>query len=116
VGITSVVRQTACGAAEKIPIVQVTNIARCMEHIKELGIWIIGTSDKATKSIYDIDATGPIALVIGSEGEGMRRLTGEKCDFLAMIPMIGDMECLNASVATGVCLFEIVRQRLARSK
>jgi 23S rRNA (guanosine2251-2'-O)-methyltransferase len=116
VGITAVVRQTACGAAETIPILQATNLARIMERLKEAGVWIVGTDDKATKSLYDLDLKGPMALVVGAEGEGMRRLTTDKCDFVAHIPMIGKMDCLNASVATGVCLFEIVRQRLAVKK
>jgi 23S rRNA (guanosine2251-2'-O)-methyltransferase len=82
-----------------------------MERLKEAGLWFVGTSDKATKQIYELDLKGPLAIVLGAEEKGMRRLTEENCDFLAMIPMAGKVECLNVSVATGVCLFEAVRQR-----
>ena len=109
--ITDTVCRVACGAAERLPIVRVTNLARAMDKLKELGIWIVGTGDEATQSIYEIDLKGPMAIVMGAEGPGMRRLTGERCDFMAMVPMFGKVECLNVSVATGVCLFEAVRQR-----
>lgn len=109
--LTDTVRHIACGAAESVPFVQVTNLARTMEQLKELGVWITGTAEEAEKQLYDVDFTGPSAIVIGAEGPGMRRLTGEKCDFLIRIPMQGKVPCLNASVATGVCLFEAVRQR-----
>jgi 23S rRNA (guanosine2251-2'-O)-methyltransferase len=82
-----------------------------MDKLKELGVWLVGTADEATQSIYQIDLKGPIGIVMGAEGTGMRRLTSEHCDFLAKIPMAGRVECLNVSVATGVCLFEAVRQR-----
>ncbi len=114
--ITDTVRHIACGAAERIPFIQVTNLARCMEKLKEAGVWIVGTADEAPQSIYEIDFHGPMALVMGAEGAGMRRLTGEKCDFLVRIPMLGKVECLNVSVATGVCLFEAVRQRVTGAK
>ena len=111
VTLTQTVKEIASGAAENIPFVQVTNLARTFEQLKELGVWIVGTSDKAEKSIYEIDLKGPIAIVMGAEGKGVRRLTEEKCDFLVYIPMSGSVECLNVSVACGVCLFEAIRQR-----
>jgi 23S rRNA (guanosine2251-2'-O)-methyltransferase len=109
--LTETVRHIACGAAEATPFIQVTNLARVMEKLKERGIWITGTAEEATKSLYESDFTGPCAIVAGAEGAGMRRLTGEKCDFLVRIPMRGTVPCLNVSVAAGVCLFEAVRQR-----
>jgi 23S rRNA (guanosine2251-2'-O)-methyltransferase len=109
--ITETVRRIACGGAESVPIVRVTNLSRTMDQLKELGVWFIGTADEAKQSIYDMDMRGPTGIVMGAEGEGMRRLTGEKCDFLVQIPMSGRVECLNVSVATGVCLYEAVRQR-----
>ena len=109
--LTDTVRHIACGAAESVPFIQVTNLSRTMELLKEAGVWITGTADVAEKSLYDIDLTGPTALVLGAEGSGMRRLTGERCDFLIRIPMLGKVPCLNVSVAAGVCLFEAVRQR-----
>lgn len=112
VGITDTVKRIACGGAESVPFVAVTNLARLLEQLKESGIWIVGTTDKAHKSLFDIDLKGPLAIIMGAEGEGMRRLTEEKCDFLARIPMAGrKVDCLNVSVAAGVCLFEAVRQR-----
>jgi 23S rRNA (guanosine2251-2'-O)-methyltransferase len=111
--ITETVRRVACGGAESVPIARVTNLARAMEKLKDLGVWLVGTADEADKYLYDVDLKGPIGIVMGAEGEGMRRLTGEKCDHLARIPMSGMVECLNVSVATGVCLFEAVRQRLS---
>lgn len=109
--INDTVRRIACGGAENVPIVRVTNLARAMDELKELGVWFVGTADEAKQSIYDIDMKGGIGIVMGAEGEGMRRLTGERCDFLVRIPMSGSVPCLNVSVATGVCLFEAVRQR-----
>ncbi len=114
VGITETVRRISVGAADHVPFAQVTNLARTMDKLKEAGLWIVGTSDHAnSKSIYELDLKGPLALVLGAEEKGMRRLTSEHCDFLASIPMAGRVECLNVSVATGVCLFEAVRQRQA---
>ena len=110
--ITPIVRQIASGAAEHIPFIQVTNLVRTIESLKQTNVWIIGTADTAEKSIYDMDMKGPTAIVMGSEGKGLRRLVAEKCDFLVNIPMLGSVECLNVSVAAGVCLFEAVRQRL----
>ena len=111
VSLTETVREISTGAAEKIPFVQVTNLARTLKELKERGIWLTATSDKADKSIYDIDLRGPLGIILGAEGKGIRRLTTENSDFLAYIPMSGSVECLNVSVACGVCLFEAVRQR-----
>ena len=114
VGITETVRRVSVGAADHVPFAQVTNLARTMEKLKAAGLWLVGTSDHAkAKSIYELDLKGPLAVVMGAEENGMRRLTEENCDFLASIPMAGKVECLNVSVATGVCLFEAVRQRRA---
>ena len=114
VGITETVRRVSVGAADHVPFAQVTNLARTMEKLKAAGLWLVGTSDHAkSKSIYELDLRGPLALVLGAEEKGMRRLTEENCDFLASIPMAGRVECLNVSVATGVCVFEAVRQRRA---
>lgn len=115
VGITETVRRVSVGAADYIPFVQVTNLARTMEQLKEAGVWCVGTSDRALKTLYELDLCGPLALVLGTEEKGMRRLTEENCDFLAKLPMAGKVECLNVSVATGVCLFEAVRQRATRA-
>ena len=109
VGITETVLRVSVGAAEKVPFIQVTNLARTMKQLQGRGIWIFGTSDKGDRDLYETDFTGP---VMGAEGEGMRRLTEENCDFLIRIPMKGSVPCLNVSVATGVCLYEMVRQRL----
>ena len=109
--LTDTVRHSACGAAESVPFMQVTNLARTMEKLQSLGVWLVGLAEEGGQLLYEIDLKGPIGLVMGAEGPGMRRLTGEKCDFLARIPMAGKVECLNVSVATGVCLFECVRQR-----
>ncbi len=111
VGITETVLRVSVGAAEKVPFVQVTNLARTMKQLQSRGIWIFGTSDKGDRDLYETDFSGGVALVMGAEGEGMRRLTEENCDFLIRIPMKGSVPCLNVSVATGVCLYEIVRQR-----
>lgn len=105
------VRKVACGAAETIKLVPVTNLARCIARLKQLGYWVVGADDKAEKSVYEQDFTGATAIVLGSEGDGLRRLTKEKCDFLVSIPMAGDLSSLNVSVAAGVVLFEAVRQR-----
>lgn len=111
VGLTPVVRKVASGAAELTPFIQVTNLARTLRWLQEQGVWIYGTAGDADQSIYAIDLKGPIALVLGAEGKGLRRLTREHCDGLISIPMVGQIESLNVSVATGVCLFEAVRQR-----
>ena len=106
-------RKVASGAAEVVPFVKVTNIARTMEALKERGVWLYGTAGEAENTIYDSDLTGSVALVMGAEGAGLRRLTREGCDHLVKLPMAGSVSSLNVSVATGVCLFEIVRQRVA---
>lgn len=111
VSLTETVRRVAAGAAERIPFIQVTNLARTMKQIQEAGLWIVGTADKAKDCLYDIKLVGPLAIVVGAEGKGVRRLTAETCDHLVNIPMAGGVECLNVAVATGVCLFEAVRQR-----
>ena len=113
-GLTPVVRKVAAGAAETVPLVQVVNLARTLRELKERGVWLVGTSDDAARTLYDVDLSGPTALVLGSEGEGMRRLTREACDELVSIPMAGAVESLNVSVAAGVALFEAVRQRRGR--
>lgn len=109
--LNATVRKVACGAAEVIPLVAVTNLARALEKLQQRGIWVVGTAGEAEQEIYQQDLTGPIALVMGAEGKGMRRLTRERCDFLVKLPMAGSVSSLNVSVATGVCLFEAVRQR-----
>ena len=106
VGLTPVVSKVASGATETIPFVQVTNLARALEKLKELGIWIYGAAGEAQQTIYQTDLTGPAAIVLGAEGEGLRRLTRERCDVLIKIPMFGTVSSLNVSVATGVMLFE----------
>ena len=111
VSVTPAVITVSCGAAQNIPIIQVTNLARCLKSLKENNVWLVGTTDHATQTLYDTDLTGSIAIVMGAEGKGMRRLTEESCDYLINIPMKGKVECLNVSVATGVCLYEAVRQR-----
>lgn len=110
--LTAVVRKVACGAAETVPFVRVTNLSRCLKALKERGVWLFGAVGEAEKSIYDSDLRGPVALVLGAEGAGLRRLTREECDVLVHLPMAGQVSSLNVSVATGVCLFEVVRQRL----
>ncbi|MDO6564435.1 23S rRNA (guanosine(2251)-2'-O)-methyltransferase RlmB [Amphritea sp. 1_MG-2023] len=105
--------KVACGAAEVMPYVLVTNLARTLKELQQKGIWITGTAGEADTLVYDADLKGPMALVMGAEGQGMRRLTREHCDFLVKIDMAGEVSSLNVSVATGVCLFEAVRQRKA---
>ena len=110
-GISAVVSKVASGAAETMPYFMVTNLARTLGELKERNIWCIGTSDDAEKTIYDVDLKGAVALVLGAEGEGMRQLTRKTCDQLVSIPMHGAVESLNVSVASGVCLYEALRQR-----
>jgi 23S rRNA (guanosine2251-2'-O)-methyltransferase len=110
-GLTSVVRKTASGAVETVPCVEVTNLARCLEDLKQQGVWVMGASGEAKQSLFETDLKGPLALVLGAEGTGLRRLTLDKCDVLMHIPMKGSVESLNVSVAAGVCLYEAVRQR-----
>lgn len=116
VSLTDTSRRIACGAAEIVPFVRVTNLARTMTQLQDAGIWLVGTADEAEANLYLANLTGPLALVMGSEGSGLRRLTREHCDFLVRIPMAGSVESLNVSVATGVCLYEAVRQRQAGSE
>ncbi len=109
--ITPVVRKVASGAAETVPLFQVTNLARTLRHLQEQGVWITGTAGETEKLVYQQEFTGPTAIVMGAEGKGLRRLTRETCDELVKIPMAGSVSSLNVSVATGICLFEVVRQR-----
>lgn len=109
--ITDTVRRVSVGASDTIPFIQVTNLNRAMGFLKEMGYWFVGTSDAKDQSLYDVDLKGKTALVMGAEGKGMRRLIEENCDFLVKLPMLGSVPCLNVSVATGVCLYEAVRQR-----
>ena len=109
--ITPTVRKVAVGAAESVPLVQVTNLARTMKHLQQQGVWIVGTAGETDTCLYDVKLAGPIALVMGAEGKGIRRLTRENCDQLVKLPMAGNVSSLNVSVATGIFLFEMVRQR-----
>jgi len=115
-GITPTVRKASAGAADRIAFFAVTNLARTLKHLKDAGVWLVGLADDAPQDLYTLDLKGATAIVMGSEGEGMRRLTRESCDFLARIPMRGSVESLNVSVATGVVLFEALRQRAPRPK
>ena len=115
-GLTPVVRKVAAGAAETVPLVAVVNLARTLRGLQERGVWLVGTDDTAERTLYDADLAGPVAVVMGSEGEGLRRLTRDSCDQLVSIPMAGAVESLNVSVATGIVLFEAVRQRSAKKK
>lgn len=110
VGLTPTVRKVASGAAETVPFVQVSNLARCLDTLKQRGIWLIGAAGEGAASLYETDLRGPLALVMGAEGKGLRRLTRERCDSLVQIPMRGQVESLNVSVATAVCLYEALRQ------
>jgi 23S rRNA (guanosine2251-2'-O)-methyltransferase len=112
VGVNATVAKVASGAAETVPYFMVTNLARTLNELKERNIWIIGTSDDAPKTLFDVDLKGPTALVLGAEGDGMRQLTRKTCDELVSIPMQGAVESLNVSVASGVCLYEARRQRM----
>ncbi|GAB1257834.1 23S rRNA (guanosine(2251)-2'-O)-methyltransferase RlmB [Aurantivibrio plasticivorans] len=109
--INPTVRKVASGAAELVPYISVTNLSRTLKAIQDKGVWVVGSAGEATQSLYQTDLKGPLAIVMGAEGEGMRRLTREGCDFIASIPMQGGVSSLNVSVAVGVCLFEALRQR-----
>jgi 23S rRNA (guanosine2251-2'-O)-methyltransferase len=111
VGVNATVAKVASGAAETVPYLMVTNLARTLGELKERDIWVVGTSDTAELSLYDLDLDRPLALVLGAEGKGMRQLTAKSCDQLVRIPMQGAVESLNVSVAAGVCLYEALRQR-----
>lgn len=110
-GITPTVCKVASGAAETIPVYQVTNLSRTLRWLKDHGVWVMGAAGEATQTAYQADFTVPLALVLGAEGKGMRRLTGEQCDVLIKLPMLGQVSSLNVSVAAGVLLYEVVRQR-----
>ncbi len=114
--LNATVRKVACGAAEVIPLVAVTNLARTLEKLQQRGLWLVGTAGEADQELYQQDMTGPTVLVMGAEGKGMRRLTREHCDYLVRLPMAGSVSSLNVSVAAGVCLFEAVRQRTGKPK
>ncbi len=116
VGVNATVAKVASGAAETVPYFMVTNLARTLKELKERDIRIIGTSGDAEQSLYDLDLSGPVALVLGAEGSGMRQLTAKTCDDLVRLPMLGAVESLNVSVASGICLYEAVRQRQAKEK
>jgi 23S rRNA (guanosine2251-2'-O)-methyltransferase len=116
VGLNATVAKVASGAAETMPYLMVTNLARTLNELKERDIMVVGLSDDAPQSLYDLDLSGPVALVMGAEGTGMRQLTRKTCDQLVKLPMHGAVESLNVSVASGVCLYEVLRQRLPRSK
>ncbi len=109
--VNATVRKTSAGAADRLPVVSVTNLSRCLRDLQKLGVWIYGLAGESEPSLYSLDLRGNVALVLGGEAEGLRRLTREHCDALVSIPMPGDIESLNVSVAAGVCLFEAVRQR-----
>lgn len=115
-GLTAVAHKAAAGAAERVPMIAVTNLSRSLERLKELGYWITGLAGEADATLFEIDLTGPTVLVMGAEGEGLRRLTRETCDRLVKIPMQGKAESLNVSVATAVCLYEAYRQRTVSAK
>jgi 23S rRNA (guanosine2251-2'-O)-methyltransferase len=114
-GISAAVSKVASGAAEATPYIMVTNLARTIDELKEREIWVVGTDERAAQSIYQANLPEAIAWVLGAEGEGMRRLSREKCDLLVRIPMAGDVGSLNVSVAAGICLFDSVRRRLKGS-
>ncbi len=113
-GLTPAARRAAAGAAERLPVAAVTNLARCLDRLADLGLWRIGLAGEAETSLFETDLAGPVALVMGGEERGLRRLTRERCDRLAHIPMPGGTESLNVSVAAGIGLFSVVRARLGR--
>lgn len=114
--ITPTVRKVASGAAELVSVVRVANLARSLDQLRDNGIWVVGTDQDAEESLHDVDLSGPIAWVVGTEGSGLRRLTRTKCDLVVCIPMQGVVSSLNVSVATGICLFETLRQRRSKVK
>jgi len=109
--VNATVFKSSAGAALRVPFFQVTNLARTQQQLKQRGIWLVGTAADAEQTLYQLDLKGPLALVLGSEGKGMRRLVREQCDFVASLPMLGSVSSLNVSVTTGICLFEVLRQR-----
>ncbi|MFD2672490.1 23S rRNA (guanosine(2251)-2'-O)-methyltransferase RlmB [Marinicrinis sediminis] len=114
VGLTATVAKTSVGAVEYVPVARVSNLAQTMEQLKEAGIWIVGADGTAEQELYEVDMKMPLAIVIGNEHKGMNRLIREKCDFLAKLPMFGQINSLNASVAAGLFMYEVVRQRTGR--
>ena len=112
-GLSATVRKVASGAAETVPFIAVTNLARTMRELQEAGVMIVGTAAEAEQDLFSMELSGPVALVLGAEGSGLRRLTAETCDVLVSIPMFGSVESLNVSVASGICLYEARRQRQA---
>lgn len=115
-GLTPVARMVSAGAAERVPLVSVTNLSRTLERLKAMGYWTVGLAGEGGESLYDVDLTGPLVLVLGAEGDGLRHLTREHCDRLVQIPMRGQIESLNVSVAAAVCLYEAVRQRQPKGR
>ena len=113
-GLTEVVRHVAAGAAESLALARARNLSRFMGRLSETGLRLAGTSDQASESVFEADLKGPLGLVVGAEGSGIRRLTADNCDSLVNIPMTGKVDCLNVSVATGICLFEVRRQRISK--
>lgn len=111
VGLNATVRKVACGAAETVPFIAVTNLARTIRELKDTGVYVIGAAAEAEQDLFNVKLAGPVALVLGAEGTGLRRLTAETCDALVSIPMFGSVESLNVSVASGICLYEARRQR-----
>ncbi len=114
-GLSPTVRKVASGAADTVPLIQVTNLAQTLEWLQEQGVWLVGTDDEAEASLYQLNLTGGLGFILGAEAEGLRHLTKQHCDHLVSIPMKGQVESLNVSVATGVCLYEALRQRLQAS-
>lgn len=110
-GLTATVRKVASGAVENVPFIQVTNLARTLRDLQQAGVWLVGTSLETDQELYQADLSGPLGLVLGAEGKGLRRLTAEHCDLLVKLPMLGTVQSLNVSVATGICLYEALRQR-----
>ena len=113
VGVNATVRKVASGAADIVPFISVTNLARSLRELKDQGVWIMGAEGEAEQDLFNVQLSGPIAWVLGAEGEGLRRLTREHCDVLVRIPMLGSVDSLNVSVASGICLYETRRQRNA---
>lgn len=114
-GLTEVVRHVAAGAAESLALARARNLSRFMGRLREIGVRLAGTSDQASESVFEANLSGPLGLVVGAEGSGLRRLTADNCDSLVHIPMNGKVDCLNVSVATGICLFEVRRQRISQA-
>jgi 23S rRNA (guanosine2251-2'-O)-methyltransferase len=113
-GMTPAALKAAAGAAESVPLIEVTDLARALDAVNDAGVRTVGAAGEAEQSLFDLDLRGPVAWVLGAEGSGLRRLTRERCEILARIPLQGHVESLNVSVATGICLFETVRQRTAK--